>query len=211
MILLWTEVQLRQRFSHITDNKILLSADGTRDLSDYHYMDFKCTAGILSFPVGLASLAVVWVRVYVCVCMFGRMCGCVWMLLEICKHFMAILNNYCLLLLGATSFEWKAKSQLWKTYFLSDRAVQMFPKSGIRKCLTCKHIFFLCHWVLAKKSYFLIKLIGFLCFLSSFKVEWLSYTVSQNWCPEHRIMETIQNKKHLDKVNKLALINVGSF
>lgn len=70
MILLWTEAQLgtlTQRFPLIMDNKRLLRADGARDLSDYHYVDFKRTAGILSFPVGLAGLAVVCEHVYVCV------------------------------------------------------------------------------------------------------------------------------------------------
>lgn len=121
---MWTEAQLctlTQRFPLITDNKRLLRADGARDLSDYHYVDFKLTAGILSFPVGLVGLAVVCVREY----MFGNVWGCVSMLLEVCKHFRAILNNYCLLLLGATSFG-TAKFQLWKTYFLNDHAVQCF-------------------------------------------------------------------------------------
>lgn len=73
---MWTEAQLgtlTQRFPLITDNKRLLRADGARDLSDYHYVDFKRTAGILSFPVGLASMVVVCV----CVCMFGSVCVCV--------------------------------------------------------------------------------------------------------------------------------------
>jgi len=70
---MWTEAQLAtltQRFPLITDNKRLLRADGARDLSDYHYVDFQLTAGILSFPVGLA---VVCVRE----CMFGSVWGCV--------------------------------------------------------------------------------------------------------------------------------------
>lgn len=141
-------------------------------LSDYHYVDFKLTAGILSFPVGLVGLAVVCVRE----CMFGSVWGCVSMLLEVCKHFRAILNNYCLLLLGATSFG-KAKFQLWKIYFLSDHAVQCFQlKIWNLKVLNMFCFFIIGHW--QKQSYFLIKFIGFLCFLSSYKVEWFSVTKS---------------------------------
>lgn len=72
-----------QRFPLITDNKRLLRADGARDLSDYHYVDFKRTAGLLKFPCRFGRLGG-GLSMGVCVCML--VWQSVWMCIDVAQN-----------------------------------------------------------------------------------------------------------------------------